>query len=488
MNRVDLTVRETWKQSSIRQTISMAKRAIADLLNSAVDVGTEVTVHGWIRTRRDSKAGFSFLHLSDGSCFSTLQVVADNQLPNYGSEILRLSSGCAVTVLGILVESRGRGQTVEVRASSVRVEGWVDDPDTYPISPKRHSFEFLREVAHLRPRTNTFGAIARVRHCLAKAVHDFFDTRGYLWVHTPIITAADAEGAGELFRVSTLDLANLPRDATGNPDFSQDFFGRESFLTVSGQLNVEAYCLALTNVYTFGPTFRAENSNTSRHLAEFWMVEPETAFADLDANAALAEALLKYLCRTVLEDRSDDMEFFDKYIDRQAIRRLRTVVDEAFERMTYTEAVRILRSARKRFTFPVEWGVDLQSEHERYLTEKHVRRPVILTNYPKGIKAFYMRLDDSGDTVSAMDVLVPGMGEIIGGSQREERPEVLDRRFRECGIEPSHYSWYRDLRRYGTVPHAGFGLGFERTISYVTGMANVRDVIPFPRTPGNAPF
>ena len=466
----------------------MAKRTIADVLGGAVDVGSEVTVQGWVRTRRDSKAGFSFVHISDGSCLKTLQVVAGNRLPNYASEILHLGSGCSLTVCGELVESRGRGQAVEIRATAVEVAGWVDDPDTYPISPKRHTFEFLREVAHLRPRTNTFGAIARVRHCLAKAMHDFFDSNGYLWIHTPIITGSDTEGAGELFRVSTLDAANLPRDSAGNPDYSRDFFGREAFLTVSGQLNVEAYCLALTRVYTFGPTFRAENSNTSRHLAEFWMIEPETAFADLDENASLAEALLKHLFRTVLEVRSEDMEFFERHVDRKAIQRLRAVVDQPFERMTYTEAVRILERARRRFRFPVQWGADLQSEHERYLTETHVGRPVIVTNYPKGIKAFYMRLDDGGETVAAMDVLAPGIGEIIGGSQREERLEVLDRRFLECGIDPAHYGWYRDLRRYGTVPHAGFGLGFERTISYVTGMANVRDVIPFPRTPGSAEF
>ncbi len=466
----------------------MAKQAIADLLSGCVAVGEAVTVQGWVRTRRDSKAGFSFIQVSDGSCFATLQVVAGGELPNYASEVLRLGSGCSVTVEGRLVESRGRGQSVELQATAVRVEGWVDDPDTYPISPKRHSFEFLREVAHLRPRTNTFGAVARVRHCLARAIHDFFDSRGYLWIHTPIVTASDTEGAGELFRVSTLDLANLPRDDHGRPDFSKDFFGQETFLTVSGQLNVEAYCLALTSVYTFGPTFRAENSNTSRHLAEFWMIEPETAFADLDDNAALAEDLLRHVFRTVLEDRADDMEFFEKRIDAQAVRRLRTLVDRPFARMTYTEAVRALEKAPCKFQYPVAWGADLQSEHERYLTEDYVGRPVIVTNYPKAIKPFYMRLDDGGETVSAMDVLAPGIGEIIGGSQREERLEVLDGRFGECGIDPTHYGWYRDLRRYGTVPHAGFGLGFERTISYVTGMANVRDVIPFPRTPGNADF
>lgn len=466
----------------------MATCVIAEALAGKVRVGSEVTVRGWVRTRRDSKAGFSFIHISDGSCFATLQVVAGNGLPNYRSEILHLGSGCSVVVAGTLVESRGRGQSVEVQASDFRVAGWVEDPDTYPISPKRHSFEFLREVAHLRPRTNTFGAVARIRHCLAMATHTFFDSCGYAWIHTPIITASDTEGAGELFRVSTLDLANLGLDEAGKPDFSRDFFGREAFLTVSGQLNVEAYCLALSKVYTFGPTFRAENSNTSRHLAEFWMIEPETAFADLDANAALAEALLKHLFRAALEERADDMEFFDRYIARGTIGRLRALVDQPFERMTYTEAIRILGRAKRKFAFPPAWGADLQSEHERYLTEKHVKRPVVVTNYPKGIKPFYMRVDEGGETVAAMDVLAPGIGEIIGGSQREERLDVLDARIAECGIDPAGYGWYRDLRRYGSVPHAGFGLGFERTTSYVTGIANVRDVIPFPRTPGSAEF
>ena len=461
---------------------------IAETLGGSVPVGTAVTIHGWVRTRRDSKAGFSFLQLSDGSSFDTLQVIAGEELPNYRSEILRVGTGCSLEVHGILVESRGRRQAVEVQASEIVVVGWVDDPETYPVAAKRHTFEYLREVAHLRPRTNTFGAVARVRHCLAQAIHEFFDTNGYCWIHTPIITASDTEGAGELFRVSVLDVANPPRDENGRPDFSKDFFGREAFLTVSGQLNVEAYCLAMTKVYTFGPTFRAENSHTSRHLSEFWMIEPETAFADLQANADLAEALLKHLFGTVLEKRSDDMEFFEKRIDPGVVKRLRSVVDQPFERITYTDAIRILQGASRKFEFPVRWGADLQSEHECFLTEEHVGRPVVVTNYPKGIKPFYMRVDDSGETVAAMDVLAPGIGEIIGGSQREERLDVLDSRFAECGVDPGQYGWYRDLRRFGTVPHAGFGLGFERTISYVTGMANVRDVIPFPRTPGSIDF
>lgn len=461
---------------------------ITELLGGSMPVGTAVTVHGWVRTRRDSKAGFSFLELSDGSSFDTLQVVAGNELPNYRNEILHIGTGCSLEVHGTLVESRGRRQAVEVQASEIAVVGWVDDPETYPVAPKRHTFEYLREIAHLRPRTNTFGAVARVRHCLAQAIHEFFDANGYCWIHTPIITASDTEGAGELFRVSVLDAANSPRDENGRPDFSKDFFGRETFLTVSGQLNVEAYCLAMTKVYTFGPTFRAENSHTSRHLSEFWMIEPETAFADLHANADLAEALLKHLFGTVLDKRSDDIEFFEKRIDSGVVKRLRSVVDQPFERITYSDAIRILQAASREFEFPVRWGADLQSEHECFLTEEHVGRPVVVTNYPKGIKPFYMRVDDSGDTVAAMDVLAPGIGEIIGGSQREERLDVLDSRFAECGVDPGQYGWYRDLRRYGTVPHSGFGLGFERTISYVTGMANVRDVIPFPRTPGSIDF
>lgn len=461
---------------------------VAELLGRSVAVGTAVSVRGWVRTRRDSKAGFSFLELSDGSSFDTLQVVAGKDLPNYLSEILHVGTGCSLEVHGTLVESRGRRQAVEVQAFEIVVVGWVDDPETYPVAAKRHTFEYLREVAHLRPRTNTFGAVARVRHCLAQAIHEFFDAHGYCWIHTPIITASDTEGAGELFRVSVLDIANPPKDGDGRPDFSKDFFGREAFLTVSGQLNVEAYCLAMTRVYTFGPTFRAENSHTSRHLSEFWMIEPETAFADLQANADLAEALLKHLFSTVLEKRSDDMEFFEKRIDSGVVKRLRLVVDQPFERITYTDAIRILQGASRKFEFPVRWGADLQSEHECFLTEEHVGRPVVVTNYPKSIKPFYMRVDDGGETVAAMDVLAPGIGEIIGGSQREERLDVLDNRFAECGVDPGRYSWYRDLRRYGTVPHSGFGLGFERTISYVTGMANVRDVIPFPRTPGSIDF
>jgi len=460
----------------------------ADILGGRAPADTPVTLKGWVRTRRDSKAGISFVHVSDGSCFHPVQVVAPNTLTNYADEVLKLTAGCAVQATGKIVPSPAKGQPFEMQADSVHVVGWIDDPDTYPIQPKPHTLEFLREVAHLRPRTNVIGAVTRVRHTIAQAIHRFFHQNGFYWVNTPIITSSDAEGAGEMFRVSTLDQMNLPRDASGKIDYTQDFFGRETFLTVSGQLNVEAYCLALSKVYTFGPTFRAENSNTSRHLAEFWMIEPEIAFADLSDNATLAEALLKHVFKTVLDERADDMAFFEERIEKGVIAKLTGIVDSEFERMDYTEAIRILESAKQKFEYPVKWGIDLQSEHERYISEKHAGKPVVLMNYPKEIKAFYMRLNDDDRTVAAMDVLAPGIGEIIGGSQREERLSVLDARLTDVGMDKDHYGWYRDLRRYGTVPHAGFGLGFERTVAYVTGLSNVRDVIPFPRTPGNARY
>ena len=447
-----------------------------------------MTVRGWVRTRRDSKAGISFVSVSDGSAFHPVQVVAPSALPNYAGEVLRLTAGCAVEATGTIVPSPAKGQPYEMQASAIKVVGWVEDPDAYPIQPKPHTLEFLREVAHLRPRTNVIGAATRVRHTIAQAIHRFFHDNGFFWIATPIITASDAEGAGSLFRVSTLDLANPPRTPGGKIDFTQDFFGRETYLTVSGQLNVEAYCLALSRVYTFGPTFRAENSNTSRHLAEFWMVEPEIAFAGLSEDADLAEALLKHIFKAVLAERPDDMAFFEERIEKGVIAKLQGIVDSEFVRMDYTEAIAILERSKEKFEFPVKWGIDLQSEHERFLTERHARKPVIVMNYPKGIKAFYMRANDDGRTVAAMDVLAPGIGEIIGGSQREERLEVLDGRMAEAGLDREHYGWYRDLRRYGTVPHAGFGLGFERTVAYVTGLANVRDAIPFPRTPGSAKY
>jgi asparaginyl-tRNA synthetase len=462
--------------------------AISDALKGKIPVGQTFTVKGWVRTRRDSKGGFSFVALNDGSCFDSIQAVCPNTLANYADEVTKLTAGCAVEITGKLAASQGKGQSYEIQADAVKVIGWVDDPETYPVQPKPHTMEFLREVAHLRPRTNTFGAVTRVRNTLAMATHRFFQERGFFWIHTPIITANDAEGAGAMFRVSTLDLQNLPRTPDGQVDFAQDFFGRPASLTVSGQLSVETYCMAMSRVYTFGPTFRAENSNTARHLAEFWMIEPEIAFADLTTDADLAEAFLKFLFKAVLDERGDDMKFFVERIDKEAIARLEKFVASSFERMDYTDAIKLLENAKKKFEFPVKWGMDLQSEHERWLTEEHVGRPVVVMNYPKDIKAFYMRQNDDGKTVAAMDVLAPGIGEIIGGSQREERLDVLDRRLAEMHLKKEDYWWYRDLRRYGTVPHAGFGLGFERTIIYATGMANIRDVIPFPRTPGHAEF
>ena len=466
----------------------MTVLACAQILAGAAPADTPTTLRGWVRTRRDSKAGISFVHVFDGSCFHPVQAVVPSSLPNYADDVLHLTAGCAVEITGTVVPSPAKGQPFELQASALRVIGWVEDPDSYPIQPKAHTLEFLRDVAHLRPRTNVIGAVTRVRDSIAHSIHRFFHDHGFFWIHTPIITASDAEGAGELFRVSTLDFANLPRNAGGGIDFAQDFFGRETFLTVSGQLNVEAYCLALSKVYTFGPTFRAENSNTSRHLAEFWMVEPEIAFADLADNASLAEALLKHIFRNVLEERADDMAFFDERIEKGLVAKLQGIVESEFVRMDYTEAIRVLGQAKQTFQFPVSWGIDLQSEHERYLSDAYARKPVIVMNYPKEIKAFYMRVNDDGRTVAAMDVLAPGIGEIIGGSQREERLPVLDARMDAAKLDRSHYAWYRDLRRYGTVPHAGFGLGFERTIAYATGLGNVRDVIPFPRTPGSARY
>ena len=466
----------------------MSTLSCAEILGGKALPDASIILKGWVKTRRDSKAGISFVAVSDGSCFQPVQAVVPNTLVNYNDEVIRLTAGCAVEVTGTIVPSPAKGQPFEMQAISLKVIGWVDDPDTYPITPKVHTMEFLRDVAHLRPRTNVIGAATRVRHTVAQAIHRFMDELGFLWVNTPIITASDAEGAGELFRVSTLDALNPPKTVDGKIDFSKDFFGREAFLTVSGQLNVETYCMALSKVYTFGPTFRAENSNTSRHLAEFWMIEPEIAFADLAADASLAEAMLKYIFNAVLTERPDDMAFFEERIEKGLIAKLQGMIDREFVRMDYTEAIKILEATKEKFEYPVKWGIDLQSEHERFLAEKHVGGPVILMNYPKEIKAFYMRLNDDNKTVAAMDVLAPGIGEIIGGSQREERLDVLDARMIESGLDPAHYGWYRDLRRYGSVPHAGFGLGFERTISYVTGLGNVRDVIPFPRTPGNAKY
>ncbi len=460
--------------------------SVKNLLGDEALIGSHVTVQGWLRSKRDSKAGISFLAVNDGSHFDSLQCVTPKELENYEDEVLKLSTGCAVIVSGELVPSQGGGQSVEIQASHVELIGGIDDPESYPIAKKRHTFEYLRTQAHLRTRTNTFGAVTRVRHTLANAIHGFFHSEDFYWVNTPIITASDCEGAGELFRVSTLDLTKLPRDDKGQVDTSQDFFGSDAYLTVSGQLAVESYCLSMSKVYTFGPTFRAENSNTSRHLAEFWMVEPEVAFADLADNAALAERLLKSVTQRVLNDCENDLGFFQQRIDNTVLERLTNIVDQPFVRVTYSDAIDILLKSGKKFEFPVEWGIDMASEHERFLSETHFKAPVVVTDYPRDIKAFYMRLNDDERTVAAMDVLAPGIGEIIGGSQREERLDVLDARMDEA-LKDTLW-WYRDLRRYGTVPHAGFGLGFERLVAYITGMENVRDVIPFPRTPGNAEF
>ncbi len=466
----------------------MSVSSVREILRGSVAAGSKVKVQGWVRTRRDSKAGLSFVNVSDGSCFDPIQVVAPNALANYTTEVLKITSGCAVEVEGEVVASQGQGQKLEIAASTIRVVGWVEDPEKYPIQPKPHSLEFLREIAHLRPRTNTFGAVSRVRHTMAQAMHRFFDQQGFVWVNTPIVTTSDCEGAGHMFRVSTLDMINLPKTPDGKIDYAQDFFGKQAYLTVSGQLNVESYCLALSKVYTFGPTFRAENSNTTRHLAEFWMVEPEIAFADLKADADLAEAFLKYVAKAVLTERPDDMKFFVDRIEKTAISRLEKLIEASFERIDYGEAVKLLAASGKKWEFPITWGSDLQTEHERYLTEEKIGRPVIVMNYPEEIKAFYMRMNDDEKTVAAMDILAPGIGEIIGGSQREERLDLLEKRMEKFKLDKKHYEWYLDLRKYGTVPHAGFGLGFERMLVYVTGLANIRDAIPYPRAPKTAEY
>jgi asparaginyl-tRNA synthetase len=464
----------------------MERTVIRDALTH-LSAGAEVAVGGWVRTIRTSKGGFSFITLNDGSCLASLQIVADGKLPNYDSQIVHLTAGASLLVRGVLVESPAKGQRVELRAAEVTVLGQADAA-TYPIQPKHHSYEFLRTVAHLRPRTNTFGAVARVRSVLSAAIHEFFQSRGFLYIHTPIITASDCEGAGQLFRVTNLDPAKPPRTPEGAVDFDQDFFARSTYLTVSGQLEAETYACALGKVYTFGPTFRAENSNTPRHLAEFWMVEPEMAFCDLDGDAKLAEEFLKFLAAAALQRCREDMEFFNQQVDKTVIATLDGVVSSDFVRLSYTEAIGRLEKSGRTWTFPVHWGTDLQTEHERYLTEEVFRRPVILTDYPAAIKPFYMRLSPDGRTAAAMDVLVPRIGEIIGGSQREDRLDVLRSRMESADMKTDDYAWYLDLRRYGTVPHAGFGLGLERMLQFITGMANIRDVIPYPRTPRSAEF
>jgi asparaginyl-tRNA synthetase len=450
------------------------------------EVGKQYTVKGWVRTIRSSKT-FSFLEVNDGSTLSNLQVIIDATLPKYEETIDKISTGAAVAVTGTLVESPGKGQAVEIKAEKVEVVGTCD-AENYPLQKKRHSFEFLRTIAHLRPRTNTIGAVTRVRNALSFATHKFFNERGFLYINTPILTSSDCEGAGEMFRATTFDLNKLPKTEKGLVDDTKDFFEKPVALTVSGQLNVESFACALSDVYTFGPTFRAENSNTSRHLAEFWMIEPELAFADINDDMDCAEEYIKYLLEYVLENCKEDMEFLNKFIEKGLIARLEHVVKSSFERLTYTDAITILEKAEKKFEFPVKWGTDLQSEHERYLAEEHFKKPVILFDYPKDIKAFYMRMNDDNKTVAAMDILVAGIGELVGGSQREERLEFLEKRMDELDLPKDTYWWYLELRKYGSVPHAGFGLGFERMVQFVTGMENIRDVIPFPRYPGHADF
>jgi asparaginyl-tRNA synthetase len=463
----------------------MTSRRMIDLLRHG-EPGDIVTLSGWVRTKRELK-GFAFLEVNDGSSLQGLQVVMASTLPSYEDLLRSLTTGASVTVEGVLVASQGKNQRVELQAQTVKVWGTAD-AETYPLQKKRHSFEFLRTIAHLRSRTNTMGAVFRVRNACSAAIHDFFQSRGFMWVHTPIITTGDCEGAGEQFAVTNLNLSQIPKAADQSVDFSQDFFGRPTYLTVSGQLEAEIMAMAFSNVYTFGPTFRAENSNTSRHLSEFWMVEPEMAFCNLQGDMDLAEAFLKHIFKTVLEQCPEDMAFFNERINPSAIATAETIINSEFARITYTQAISQLEKATRSFEYPVEWGLDLQSEHERYLAEELFKRPVIVTDYPVGIKAFYMRLNDDERTVAAMDILAPNIGEIIGGSQREERLDVLERRMTAMHISHEDYSWYLDLRRYGTVPHAGFGLGFERLVQFITGMANIRDVIPFPRTPLSADF
>ena len=445
----------------------------------------EIKISGWVRTKRDSKGGFSFIEISDGSTIETLQTVADSTLPNYTDDVLSLTTGSSLSCTGELVKSSGKGQESEIRIKEIIVHGLTDSD--YPLQKKRHSFEFLRDIAHLRPRTNTIGAIMRLRNAMSYAIHTFFQEKDFIYIHTPIISVGDCEGAGQLFHVTGFDFNRIPRQKD-SVDYKKDFFGTETFLTVSGQLEAEACALALSNVYTFGPTFRAENSNTSRHLSEFWMVEPEMAFCNLDGDAELAEEFLKYIIKYALEKCSRDMEFFNKFIDKSTIERLEKIVTSSFERVNYTEAVDILKKSKKKFEFPVDWGKDLQSEHERYLTEIHFKKPLIVTDYPERIKAFYMRINDDGKTVRALDVLVPGVGEIIGGSEREDRLDVLKNKMEKLGIKTEDYWWYLELRKFGSVPHSGFGLGFERLIQFISGMDNIRDVIPFPRTPKHAKF
>ncbi len=463
----------------------MKRKKVKELLNREEGLDS-VLVQGWVRTRRDSKGGFSFLEINDGSCLANIQAVLQHSLEEFSVLDQQITTGSCVAVTGILVPSEGKGQTMEIQATGIQVYGTAD-AETYPLQKKKHSFEFLREIAHLRPRTNTFGAVMRVRNRLAFAIHQFFNDRGFVYLNTPIVTTSDCEGAGEMFQVTTLNIMDPPQ-VDGKIDYGQDFFGEKTSLTVSGQLEGEIYAMALSEIYTFGPTFRAENSNTSRHLSEFWMVEPEMAFYDLDDDMDLAENFIKYLFADVLENCGEDMEFFNKRIDTTTLETLRHIVDNQFERLTYTDAIHRLQKSTESFTYPVEWGCALQAEHERYLSEKVFKKPIIVFNYPEAIKSFYMKLNEDGETVRAMDVLLPKLGEIIGGSQREENYDILLKRMKDKELDPEHYWWYLDLRKFGSAPHSGFGLGFERLVQFVTGMENIRDVIPFPRTPKHARF
>ena len=460
------------------------QRIVEILRNGQPD--ESVTLKGWVRTKRELK-DFAFVEVNDGSSLASLQVVLNPDIPGYADAIKRLNTGASVEVAGVLVASPAKGQRIELKAESVKVYGEAD-PQTYPLQKKRHSFEFLREIGHLRSRTNTLSAVFRVRNACAYAIHKFFQERGFLWVHTPIISASDCEGAGEMFTVTSFNLQDVPQTDSKKVDYSKDFFGKQSYLTVSGQLEAEVMAMAFSNVYTFGPTFRAENSNTSRHLAEFWMIEPEMAFCDLQGDMDLAEEFLKYIFKYVLETCPEDMEFFNQRIDNSVLATADNIINNQFEQLSYSDAIALLEKADKQFEYPVNWGLDLQSEHERYLAEEVFKKPVILTDYPVEIKAFYMRLNDDAKTVAAMDILAPKIGEIIGGSQREERLDVLERRIEAQGLDKADYWWYLDLRRYGTVPHAGFGLGFERLVQFMTGMGNIRDVIPFPRAPLTVEF
>jgi len=464
-------------------SVTLLPTSVKDALQGTTPVAA-ILVQGWVRTRRDSK-DFSFIELNDGSCLRNLQIIARNSLANY-AEVQRLTTGASIIVRGGLVASQGKGQSWEVVADKIDIVGPADD--SYPLQKKGHTPEFLREIAHLRPRSNLFGSVFRVRSRLAFAIHKFFQERGFVYVHTPIITGSDCEGAGELFRVTAIDAKNPPRTKDGEIDYAKDFFARSTYLTVSGQLEAEAFALALSKVYTFGPTFRAENSNTSRHANEFWMIEPEMAFCDLNGNMDLAEEIVKYLIVDLRENCPEELGLFAKFVDKELLSRLDFVVERPFQRVPYTEAIELLKQSGQKFEFPVEYGLNLQSEHERWLTEKHFKCPVTVFNYPKEIKPFYMRLNDDNKTVTAMDLLVPGIGEIVGGSQREERLDVLEANMRRHKMNPAEYKWYLDLRRYGTVPHSGFGLGFERMLMFVTGVSNIRDVIPFARTPGSAEF